>query len=213
MTAIMAAGMAIGGISPAWSQESKPRWGGWYAGGAIGYGGGEDLVQEVNGPRQYHAESRGLVVNARLGWQGQHLQWLGGVEIEGGSLGQSADETNSDVGIDSTLGAYASLAGRVGMAATPRILVFGKAGLAVANLEATVRDRATGSSASTSDITLGGVVGAGMEVALNDHWRWRGEYEYLRFRTELALPESGNGPGWDHDLDVHVMKTGFDYRF
>lgn len=213
MGAALSAAMAVSGLSAAMAQDAATRWGGWYAGGAVGYGGGEDLVQEVNGPRRYHLETRGLVANARLGWQAQYGLWVGGVEAEAGSLGQSIDETNDGLSADTKLAAYSSLVGRFGMTAAPHVLVFGKAGLAAADLQATTRDSATSSTASTTDTTFGGVVGAGMEIALGDHWRWRGEYEYLRFRTELALPEGGSGPGWDHDIDLHVLKTGFNYRF
>jgi outer membrane immunogenic protein len=68
------------------------------------------------------------------------------------------------------------------------------------------------SSATTRDFSLGLLLGAGVEYRLNEHWNGRLEYQFVNFRKELALPPV-DGPGWDHDVDVHALKFGLSYRF
>jgi outer membrane immunogenic protein len=200
-------------------------WSGVYGGLHLGYGAGRDDVTEVNGPRAYFRDTRGVLGGAQLGWQKQIDRLVAGIELELGHLGQSGDESRADAGGTVTtsidLGAYATLAGRVGYVPAPEWLVFARAGLAIAALDATITQTCpaggcglTPSRASTRDYTWGGVFGGGIERAFATRWSARVEYQYMLFVRELALPDNADpGPGWNHDIDLHVLKLGLNYRF
>lgn len=200
-------------------------WSGVYGGLHFGYGAGRDDVNEVNGPRAYFPDTRGILGGVQLGWQKQINRLVLGVESELGHLGQSGDESRAasggTVATSIDLGAYATLAGRVGYVPAPDWLVFARAGLAIASLDATTTQTCpsggcglTPSSASTRDYTWGGVFGGGVERAVAARWSARIEYQYMLFVRELALPDNGGpGPGWNHDIDLHLLKIGLTYRF
>lgn len=207
--------------APALAQD----WSGPYGGLHFGYAAGRDTVSEVNGPRTYYADTSGAVFGAQLGWQQQFDRFVAGVEVEGGHLGQSGDTTRSDafgsVKASSKLGLYGSFTGRVGYAVTTDWLVYGRAGLTVAQLDGDVAQSCpdpsncslTPSSASTRNHSWGYVFGGGVEHALSAKWTGRIEYQYTDYRRELALPAGGAGPGWNHNSDLHAVKVGINRRF
>lgn len=213
-------------LLPATAHGEPGSWSGGYAGLSLGYGGGRDRVSEVNGPRTYFADTRGVLGSLQVGWQRQFAtQWLAGVEVEGGHLGQSGNSSRTDAGSevrsDAKLEGYGAVSGRVGYIAQPDWLAFGRAGVALAGVSARTTQSCPSTactlmpaSAATRDHTVGLTLGAGVEHAFTNRWVGRIEYQYMRFREELALPEGGApGPGWHHTLDLHALKVGLNYRF
>ena len=143
---------------------------------------------------------------------------VGGFEVEVGDLGQSGNTARSDgfatVSSSIDLGAYATFSGRLGVLVERDWLLYGRAGITVAELDARVTETATPSRSSTQDSTWGYTFGAGVERALSPQWSVRVEYQYTDFRTELALPDNGGpGPGWNHDADLHAIKLGLNMHF
>lgn len=61
-------------------------------------------------------------------------------------------------------------------------------------------------------MTWGLLLGAGVERKLAGNWSARLEYQFIDFRDELVLPPI-DGPGWEHDVDVHAVKFGLSYRY
>jgi len=200
------------------------RWSGFYGGFHLGYGGGRDDVAEVNGPRSYFPDTSGGVAGVQLGWQHQLDRMVAGIEIEGGHLGQSGSLHRSDGGsevtADAKLGLYGTLSARVGYLMTPSWLLYTRAGITFAEMNAeTVQAcpatacSVTPSRARTRDHAWGGTLGIGAEYALTEKWTARAEYQYAVLRTELALPDGGSGPGWNHDADLHQVKIAISRRF
>lgn len=212
--------LAAASIAPAHADGGAKRvadMSGFYAGVHLGYGGGQDRVEEINGPRIYYADTDGVIAGAQIGWQKQFDDIVAGFEIEGGLLGQSADKSHADgfVTVATTVDfdAHATFSGRVGVVLKEDWLVYGRAGITVAELNAATSESATPSVAETQDSTWGYTFGVGVERRLSDKWSVRAEYQYTDFRNELALPGGGAGPGWDHNIDLHALKVGINMHF
>ncbi|MGQ3074938.1 MAG: outer membrane protein [Ferrovibrionaceae bacterium] len=199
-------------------------WSGFYGGVHLGYGAGRDQISEVNGQRRYYADTRGAPVGLQVGWQRQFSQIVAGGEFEGGYLGQSGTvsrgDANGSVASHIRLGAYATLAARLGWAPVNDWLIYGRAGLTLAALDAgTVQQcgpaacSLSPSSSSTGDLAKGVVLGGGVEHRFASRWSGRVEYQYLNFRRELAMPDGTSGPAWNHEIDTHLIKLGVNYRF
>jgi outer membrane immunogenic protein len=205
-----------------------PIWSGVYLGANLGYAAGDDEAREINGPRNYIANFDGVVGGISIGWQRQRQSWVTGLELEAGYLGLGStvqrDVTGGFITSGADLGAYAALSGRLGYLIAPSWLVFARAGVVAADLNARTRQTCTGpnlcggaqstpvSSADASSPTWGLLLGAGVEHQLAGRWTGRLEYQFMDFRDELALP-AVDGPGWHHDINVHAVKFGLSYRF
>lgn len=203
-------------------------WSGGYAGFSAGYATGDDEAQEINGPRNYIASFDGAAFSAHVGWQHQIERVVAGIEVEAGYMSLGSDVTRDVAGGQVTsgadLGAYAAFTGRLGYLVDRSTLVYGRAGIAVAQLDGAttqacnVPDLCGGaqsdpvSRAETSDTSFGLVLGGGIERAIDTRWTARLDYQFTSFRDELALPPI-DGPGWEHEVDVHAVKAGLSYRF
>lgn len=205
-------------------------WSGFHGGLQVGFGAGGDAVTEINGPRRYFLDTRGPLGGAHVGWQRQlddvARGLVLGVEVEAGHLGQSGDLTRTDgfgtVTNRAEIGAYAAFSARAGYGFLPGWLVYGRAGLALGEIDVRTTQSCPGGGATcalvpelakTSDVGWGPVLGVGVEHALDAHWRARVEYMHIGFSRDLVLPSGGVGPGWHHATDVHALKLGVSYRF
>jgi opacity protein-like surface antigen len=213
--------------SPALADE-MPDWSGPYGGIELGHAGGDDEASEINGPRFYIPELHGLTVAVRAGWNFQFDRFITGVEAEAGYLdaaeSEERDVTGGWIESGADLGAYGSVSFRVGYLVAPDWLVFVRAGIVAGELNALTTqhcetiDLCDGaqstviSSAATKDPSWGAVLGSGVEYRVNDSMRCSVTYQFIGFRNELALPEQ-DGPGWHHDVDVHVLRLGLSYEF
>jgi opacity protein-like surface antigen len=203
-------------------------WTGPYAGVSLSYGAGDDEASEINGPRFYIADFSGIGGSAHFGWQYQFQNLVAGLEGEVGYLDLGSEVTRDVAGglitSGADLGAYATVTGRLGLVVHNDWLLYGRAGLAFAQIEATTAQTCSGpdlcggaqstavSYAQTQDESFALVLGAGVERRLGSLWSGRIEYQFMDFRDELALPPV-DGPGWDHDVDVHAVKLGLSRRF
>jgi outer membrane immunogenic protein len=221
--------LALSLTTPAQAQQSdRSGWSGPYAGIALGYSSGDDEAREINGPRVYIPTFSGITGAAYLGWQKQFDRVVVGVEAEGGYIDGRASMTRDVIGGSITsgamLGAYGSLSGRFGYLVHPNWMLFGKSGLVIGELNGkTVQtcsgpDRCAGaqstavSSAPTKSPSRGYLLGAGVEHRINDKLSANIAYQFTGFRKELALPEI-DGPGWNHDVDVHAIRLGLSFKF
>ncbi len=202
-------------------------WSGPYAGGHLGYGGGRVEVTEINGPRAYGADTAGGIAGLHLGWRRPVGDFVLGVELEAGTLGQTGDtgwndtgrgDDNGQVTLETSLETYASLSALGGYRVTPDWLLFGRAGVTVAAVETrvaqtcpTVACAHAPSETSPRDHAVGYLFGAGVEHRFADRWSGRLEYQYTDFRRELALPTAG--PGWAVETDLHALKLSLNRRF
>lgn len=222
----------LGGPSVASMKDDPPNspsiWAGPYYGIGIGYGGGDSEAREINGPRNFITSFDGLTGSAHVGWQRQFGRVILGGEFEAGYLGMGSSITRDVAGGTVTsgadLGAYAALTGRFGVLVRPDWLLYGRAGIVAAELDGHTTQTCTDgtlcggaqstavSRAEADSPAWGLLLGAGVERRLDRHWSARLEYRYMTFRDELALPAI-DGPGWEHNIDVHAVSFGLSYRF
>jgi outer membrane immunogenic protein len=93
-------------------------------------------------------------------------------------------------------------------------LFYGKGGVAFANWSANVRDSRFGTIINAGDTETGWMVGAGLEYGFAPNWSVKVEYNFMSFdldRTDFTF--AGVTSSFDHDLDVHVVKAGVNFRF
>jgi outer membrane immunogenic protein len=117
---------------------------------------------------------------------------------------------------------------RVGLLATPNLLLYGTGGLAAANVKAnflfTDTFAAANESAAISTTRVGWTVGAGAEYALMNGWSVKGEYLYVdlgrvsttsnnltAFAPAVAFPTSV----FTHSINLreNIARVGLNYKF
>ena len=203
-------------------------WTGFYAGIQAGYAWGEDqtrlLFEGIPGVgtagTDYDVE--GFVGGAHASVNYQIGSIVLGIEGELEAAAVDGDRLRS---IDIIPGASASakseidfqgsLRGRLGFA-LDRMLVYGTAGLAFANIENTYT---TSNGASTitesfDDTEWGWTGGAGVEYAISKNLTARVEYRYTQFEgfrntSTLIAP----GTAAEQEPDFHTVRAGVSYRF
>ncbi len=109
-----------------------------------------------------------------------------------------------------------TVTGRVGYAFDNNILLYGKGGAAVANVDYVWTVHALGSVLDRGSQTrFGWTVGAGAEYAFRNNWSASIEYNYVDFGAKRE--PFGGSPGLvlSHDAktDLHLVKAGLNYRF
>lgn len=216
-------------------------WSGLYIGGNAGYSWGNwdnnapggnfivnGVVTTIASP-----DVKGWVAGGQIGINQLYGRWLYGVEVDGQATGQKADQSG---GFSVTIGAttvsvsefnhwempwFATLRGRAGAVVWDTWLLYVTGGVAVAHFDynntvtATVTTRGISATASTfteEGVTrAGGVVGVGVEKAIDAHWRVKVEYLYMDFGTRTFL----TGTGLDDRIRLHdnIARVGFNYRF
>lgn len=222
--AILAVGAAAACVANQSPAAADGEWSSLHAGVHLGYGGGQDRVTEINGPRAYYVDSDGLLGGLQFGASWQWGRFVAGVELEAGHLGQTAQETHRDatgaITVDTTIGPYGALTGKLGYAIAPNWLILARGGLAVAAIDASTTQSCNGgvacnftpSIARDDSVAPGIAIGGGVEFAVLKQWTVRAEYQYMRFSERLALPV-GPGEGWNHDPDLHALKFSLNFRF
>jgi opacity protein-like surface antigen len=206
---------------------SAPAWTGFYVGGSVNFGRGDDEATEVNGPRTYIADFRNAYGAGHIGWQRQWARLVGGIEMEAGYLGMGSsvtrDVTGGSITSGTDIGAYGAVSGRMGLLVTPSLLVYGRAGMVLADVSSTTTQTCGAglcggaqstavSEAKAKSPSLGLLLGAGLEHQFSSRWSGRVEYKFMGFRQELVLPAI-DGPGWNHDVNVHAVSIGLSYKF
>lgn len=206
---------------------STPSWTGAYVGGSVNFGRGSNEAAEVNGPRDYITDFGAAYGAGHIGWQRQWARLVGGIELEAGYLGMGStitrDVTGGSITSGTDIGAYGALSGRMGVLLTPTLLLYGRAGIALADINGKTTQTCDASlcggaqstavsEAKTKSPSWGVLLGAGLEHQFSSRWSGRVEYKYMDFRKELALP-TVDGPGWNHGVDVHSLSVGVSYKF
>lgn len=139
-------------------------WTGWYIGGQLGGGVGNN---------------NGFIGGGTLGYNLQSQQLVWGIETD--FSGASLDGTRTD------LDWLWTLRGRLGVPLSGNILPYVTAGLAVGDVDATV------AGFSVAETNAGWTVGGGLEIELSRNWTIKGEYLYVDLGdvdTRLPIPAS-----------------------
>ena len=114
---------------------------------------------------------------------------------------------------------------RVGVA-MDRLFVYGAAGLAAADVDASesliLKSRTGEVTSSTryrdNQTMTGWTVGAGVEYAMTRNWTLKGEYNFVNldrgtFTNETALGNMTATRSWRGDLDIDTVRLGVNYKF
>jgi outer membrane immunogenic protein len=220
-------------------------WSGLYIGGNAGYSWGNwdnssdssFLVGSTFTP-VVSPNVKGWVAGGQIGVNQLYGRWLFGVEVDGQATGQHADVTgtfSTAIGASTVTTAqgnhwdmpwFATLRGRLGVTVWDSWLLYVTGGAAVARFDfsrTTVATIATGGTVIAvgtaflpdADTRAGGVLGAGIEKAINERWRVKAEYLYMDFGSRTFV--SGAPPGANLAdtirLRDNIVRVGFNYRF
>jgi outer membrane immunogenic protein len=212
-------------------------WTGFYVGAQVGYAWGSDQSEiKVSGsPFTFtgaNHDSSGGVGGIHGGYNYQTGLAVFGAEadLELAGIKGSDHRTGSDrfagfsTSSDMKINFQGSLRARAGFAMLDRMMIYGTAGLAFADLEnnyattlpaGNIFGAPAGTSSATFDETRWGwTVGAGAEYALMSNWTARFEYRYTNFSAyKNAIAVLGSSAVSEQDPDFHTIRIGASYRF
>jgi outer membrane immunogenic protein len=175
---------------------------------------------------------KGWVAGGQVGINQLYGRWLYGVEVDAQATGQHADQSGSfgavigDFRVTTTeanrweMPWFATLRGRVGAVIADTWLLYVTGGVAVGHFDYNITSTAvvtiggvtgTGVVFREEGITrAGGVVGAGVEKAIDAHWRVKVEYLYMDFGSRTLI----GGSGFDNNIRLHdnIARVGINYR-
>jgi outer membrane immunogenic protein len=222
-------------------------WSGLYIGAHAGYGWGSTDVDLSNstGAIFYNdpfvpssgslSDSDGFVGGLQVGANKQLGGMVVGLEADVSWSGMEADGTfttplGSQWAITSELTTLGTVRGRVGLLATPALLIYGTAGLAWGQVDVTQATTfVDGKGAKLDDggrtsgdfNHIGYAIGAGAEYALGNGWSLKGEYLYIDLGDEDYQLTGTTKPGgtvpyvetFASELDLHTLRVGANYKF
>ncbi|MBL8591381.1 MAG: porin family protein [Devosia sp.] len=204
-------------------------WSGGYVGAHIGYGWGtaEAVDTDAGGGffdedtgETFSVDASGFLAGLQAGANWQMDSIVLGVEGQVGFLSASGEnflEPEPDNFGTLDFGWYADLTGRLGFAADSALFYL-KGGVAAARVETTFGDLVDGSLDPDTDSTgsfagtrFGWTVGAGIEMALDDNWSVKAEYQYYDLGTEELVDIQGDTA--DVSFTAQTVKVGLNYGF
>jgi outer membrane immunogenic protein len=187
-----AAPLFLGGLNgPRLAMDGPDWWSGFYLGGTLGYGSGRTSVDGDSG-RFSHDQSGGMLgLLGGYNWRRQGIVF--GLEGEAKAARISGSATVVGRDLEQSTRWMGTARGRAGVLLAPALLVYGLAGVSVADIK--LKGGVLG-GAKTDDIFLGLQVGGGAEVKLTEQWSLRAEYTSNSF-----------------DPSIHAIQAGIVYRF
>lgn len=219
-------------------------WTGFYIGANAGYAWGNDAVTDsvvepgggsanlaaVNATGSPTFSPGSFVGGGEAGYNYQIGRAVFGFEADfqymglRGAAGLTSvyptSKTSFNVNTEVSTNWLATARPRVGFAVTDRLMVYATGGLAVTDdrFGQTAGLGGPYTVASSSTNRIGGVVGAGMEWAVNQHWSAKAEYLYADFgkaNTLGTLSPSFAGFEWynSYNLTTSIGRVGVNYKF
>jgi len=212
---VMVASVAVSAVALGVSvQESRADhaethdWTGPYIGAIIGVGS-VDANFDVNSsgsPSSFDALSSdyGFMGGLTVGWNAQDGHMVYGIEgdVSFGDVDTTGSITGTEVTLNTDL--FATIRGRVGVASND-IFLYGTAGLAILDGDVSIE----GGGPSPSFTELGGVVGAGAELAITQDVSFKAELLYAFFDESVDL---GGGDSIDID-NFYSVRFGVNWHF
>ncbi len=198
------------------SDTAVQDWTGPYIGALVGIGSFDASARVFgSGPDSITASfsDSGVMGGLTVGWNVQDGHIVYG--IEGDVSFGDVDDTLSNVGfftqadLTASTDLFATVRGRVGVTASD-ILLYTTFGLAI--LDGDVSSSAGGSSSFTA---LGGVVGAGAELAINRDVSVKAEILYAIFDEDIGIGDLGGfNPGDNVNIDeFYTVRIGVNWHF
>ena len=221
-------------------------WNGYYGGLHVGYGFGRKkssvdaasptavpiiAASPAFFPTSYDLATEGVVLGGQVGRNWLHGQWVYGVEFDMAysklqgvdSFTNAAGNFNSSV--DHSINWLSTLRGRVGMLVHPSTLIYGTAGLAFG--ETTLHSdwgfltapacAVDCGQKTTSRISTGYTVGAGMEHALNGWASLKVEYLYVDLGKQSHVNTDSFNPAISFKFNAqnttNLLRAGMNFKF
>ena len=203
-------------------------WSGLYVGANIGYSWGEakyEATLAAAGGVSRSERMDGVIGGLQSGYNFQLGGWVLGFESDIQFSGQKGGETfpgviaGATITTDVKLEWFGTSRTRLGILATPNILLYGTAGIAYGRYKesATVTVAGVGSLTSTfTDVKAGWTAGAGIEGALWSGWSAKVEYLYIDLgKTEHTFGTVALGTLGTETRRVtdNIVRVGVNYRF
>ena len=184
--------------------------------------------------------SRGLTGGVQVGynWQAGRVVYGGEADFAALDFNETATAsgvfpfpflgTQYSVTNKTTLNWVSTVRARLGMTVTPQLLLYATGGAAFARIHfsGAYSDNATdptfpggSGSASTNAVKTGWVIGGGAQWALDHRWSVKAEYLYADFGSVSVAVPLTNTPNFAQtmsatsDVELHLIRIGFDYRF
>lgn len=225
-------------------------WSGFYVGGNIGYSWGRSRnsatlsVLSTGAPlftRTASNDVNGVIGGGQAGYNWVASNWLFGLEgdIQGsGERGSSTivcvacadDGTNITAALTQKLNWFGTARGRVGVLASPTVLLYATGGLAYG--EVATGGSITGNNANGASITVafpgtsstraGWTAGAGVEGRISGNWTAKLEYLYMDLgtvsagpiATTILVPVRTNGAAsYSSHFTDNILRVGLNYHF
>jgi outer membrane immunogenic protein len=214
-------------------------WSGGYIGAEAGYGLGHTRWPDASSDGKFdiHGELAGVTIGANaqagslvFGVEGEWM-WTG---LRGGQAIVTGANPARTTNIESKANWLAIAAARAGFVVADRLMIYGKAGVAIAEerhtfnfAEASPGNLISGSLGANA-VHTGAVGGVGAEYALGGNWSAKIEYDYIRmmaqafsatgsvtstgaplFGAPIAAVQRADG----NSQDMHLVKVGVNYHF
>ena len=185
-------------------------WTGFYigvnGGGAFGSSNWTDPTLAATG----NFSVNGFLIGGTLGANYQMGSWVFGVEGDGDWANLDSTTFNTScggVGCETSSDFLATIRGRVGYA-FDRLLVYGTAGAAFANVQA-----AAGVLPFMSSTEAGWTAGVGLEYAVTPNWSAKVEYLFVDLGNASCGAGNCGGSTTTVSLNENVVRGGINYKF
>jgi outer membrane immunogenic protein len=225
-------------------------WTGFYIGGNIGYSWGrsrdDSTVTNGVGTALFASSDRanmdGVIGGGQIGYNWQMQNWVWGLEADIQGSDQKGSRTFTcpigvctptfgvfavfpgpavPVTLDQKLTWFGTVRGRVGILATPTVLLYGTGGLAYGDVKTTETIGAAAAVFSNTDLRVGYTVGAGVEGVISGNWTAKLEYLWVDLgRTKgsfaTVVPALGGGnltTNYSSRITDNILRVGVNYKF
>jgi outer membrane immunogenic protein len=224
-------------------------WTGFYIGGNIGYSWGrsDNTATLVNGAGTVlftdavGRDMNGVIGGGQVGYNWQMASWLWGLEADIQGSGQKGSRDficptgvctpnfgviavfpgpAVPVTLSQKLDWFGTVRGRVGVLATPTVLLYATGGLAYGDVQTSATIAGLGVT-SSSNTRVGWTVGAGVEGSIGGNWTAKLEYLYMdigRTSGTFATTVGAFGGGllaanFNSRVTDNILRVGVNYRF
>lgn len=152
-------------------------------------------------------EPEGGFGGGQIGYNWQRGNFVFGLEgdFQAADISGNAYNAFDDATAHSNVNWFSTVRGRLGYASGP-LLVYGTAGLAVADFDTNVNFNGFGNFRD-NDTKAGYAAGGGLEWAFAPNWSMKAEYLYLGFGDEDL------SSGYRINNDFQTVRVGLNYKF